>query len=828
MKHFFKGKWIELSKTNELLESLGKEVIKSLEIDLKIQDVLDACDKFSKKLIQDKLMRARLGKELSEESFLDDVSAFCSKENLLKKIKKELGGLDSYDLKKQSFKEAIFESYSPIGTLVHITPSNSEGLSFFAVIEGLLGLNNNLVKISSKDGLFTGMALEELIECDESYKINSKVGVFSISSSEQGQLRKLLCVADGVSCWGGESAIESIKKMTPQGARFIPWGHKISFGYVDSANLNNDKVLDKISFEIVNNEQQACSSPQVLFLETDSYEKCVEFSKRLFKILEIESNKKELADLDIQTQAEITNEVELARLEAPMDIAMVLEPKNKGFRIIVEKNPALRPSPLYRTIIVKPLLIDKIIEVLHPWRAYLQTVGLCAKREIGASLSKKFIAAGVVRITKIGEMVSSYAGEPHDGVYALTRFMKRVRVDLDEVSDIHRLSDFNFFSLKQKKENAEKVMTKLDFQKMAESGIDQAELLFKSGGSTGKSALSLFSYSDYHDQMKNAAEGLFAAGLDPKEDRVMNLFFGGGLYGGFVSFFTILEKLEAVQLPMAAHEDHKMVGEMIVSSKVNTLVGMPSYIIQVIKTNLKLFKKYGKLTKIFYAGEHFSNDQKAWLRAELGLEIIRSAAYGSVDAGPLGFQCPSCEGQIHHLLENNQSLEILELDSDKHCPAGVTGRLIFTSKNRDVLKLKRYDIGDLGCWVEGACKCGRGTPRFELQGRRGDIFRAGGTFINLKKIELALSEKFNYSGEIQILIEQVLGRDQVTLYLDALFIKEKVEFIKESILCDYRELFEANVKEKVLDFFVMKKKGKDFQRTKASGKLKRVLDERRN
>jgi hypothetical protein len=44
--------------------------------------------------------------------------------------------------------------------------------------------------------------------------------------------------------------------------------------------------------------------------------------------------------------------------------------------------------------------------------------------------------------------------------------------------------------------------------------------------------------------MELAAEGLYAAGLEPKNDRVMNLFYAGSLYGGFTSFFTILEKKE--------------------------------------------------------------------------------------------------------------------------------------------------------------------------------------------------------------------------------------------------------------------------------------------
>lgn len=823
MRHFFKGRWIDTSETQSLLTNLPSEVVKSLKVDLTVQEVLDACDTFSKKLKEEQVLREKLGSEISDISILDEVASFCEKRFLLKKIDKEIGGLDNYDLRKQSFKEDVFESFAAIGTLVHITPSNSEGLSFLAVIEGLLALNTNLVKISARDTQFTALAVEALIECDPTGKIKEKIGVLSISSSQKKDLEKLLSVADGVSAWGGEGAISEIQKMTPMGARFIPWGHKISFSYVDAASLDDTEILKKISSEIVSSEQQACSSPQVLFLETNSYEDCVAYSKKLYKYLEIESHKKKIIELDIQEQAEITNQVELARLETPMGLATVLEDEEKTFRIIVEKNPGLRPSPLFRTILVKPLPQEMIVEVLHPWRTYLQTVGLSGNREVGAQLAKLFISAGINRVTKMGEMLSSYEGEPHDGVYALTRFMRRVRAEVENTEDIHRLSEFD--SSEINKESG-RIMDKADFQEMALNNIDHAELFFRSGGSSGKTALSLFSYSDYHEQMQNAAEGLFAAGLNPKSDRVMNLFFGGGLYGGFVSFFTILEHLEAVQLPMAAHENLEMVGDMIIQNKVNTLVGMPSYIIQLLKENLTALKDYGKLKKIFYGGEHFSEKQRSWIREELGIETIRSAAYGSVDAGPLGFQCPACEGSIHHLLDSNQSLEILEIESDKPCPPGQTGRLVFTSKNREVLNIKRYDLGDLGRWVDGVCPCSRKTPRFELQGRAGDIFRAGGTFINYQKIETILIDKFSFAGESQIVITQSEGLDHVKLLLDESFNIGKEQEIFSIVLNNYHELYEVSVLEKGMVFLVEYISGSGLERTSGSGKLRRVVDER--
>src|SRR4029077_15753354 len=104
------------------------------------------------------------------------------------------------------------------------------------------------------------------------------------------------------------------------------------------------------------------------------------------------------------------------------------------------------------------------------------------------------------------------------------------------------------------------IMTKADFQAMK---VDErhAQLYFKSGGSSGEPKLSVFTYDDYHEQMRAGAEGLYAAGLEPAKDRSMNLFFSGGLYGGFLRIFSVLEELRAIHFPMAAQTDLAMVAD---------------------------------------------------------------------------------------------------------------------------------------------------------------------------------------------------------------------------------------------------------------------------
>ena len=524
--------------------------------------------------------------------------------------------------------------------------------------------NVNILKLSSRDSDFTINALDELYKFDRTRAIQEKVAVLRVSSKEKDRLARLLSVASGVSAWGGEEAIAGLRDLTPATARFIPWGHKISFGLVSKESLDDETGLAKLASDCVLMEQQACSSPQTILVEVDNFDELKDFASNFSTFVSKASANIPFPELSIQEQAEITNTVEVVRLESVNQEKHVIQAGDKSWRLLIENTPGLGVSPLYRTVWIKPFVRENLVQELLPIRGYLQTCGLLAKREEVGELALKLTKAGILRITPAGEMLSSYKGEPHDGVYALSRFMNRVSAQISGLDDIWRLSSLCEVN-DDKPEGA--IMGKSEFQAQTPDP-KRAKLFFRSGGSSGEPALSPFSYDDYHNQMQAAAEGLLAAGLEPVVDKVMNLFFGGGLYGGFPSFFTILEKLEVVHFPMAAHEDLEFVGKTIVKNEVNVLMGMPSYLIQLFKANEDLLKKTNVIKKVFFGGEHFTEKQREWLKSEFCIEIIRSASYGSVDAGPLGFQCLHTEGSIHHLNHKLHTLEILKLESDEPAP----------------------------------------------------------------------------------------------------------------------------------------------------------------
>jgi phenylacetate-coenzyme A ligase PaaK-like adenylate-forming protein len=439
-------------------------------------------------------------------------------------------------------------------------------------------------------------------------------------------------------------------------------------------------------------------------------------------------------------------------------------------------------------------------------------------------LTQSLLTSGATRIRQIGEMLGSYAGEPHDSLYSLQRYCRRISVQLD--SSAKGISSFDELTRYEQPNQSTVALT----QKEEFTAPDTtARYYFRSGGSSGKPKLSTFSLDQYDDDMRFGAEGIYSAGLDPFHDRTMNLFFAGGLYGGFLSIFSALERLGAIQFPMAAHPDLEMVAQTIVDQKVNTLLGMPSYLMSLFEKNSALFEKYRGIKKIFYGGEHFTGAQREYLMKRFGVEVIRSGAYGSVDIGPMGYQCQHCEDGVHHLQQKLHFLEILKMESDEPVVGEEIGRLVYSPRDPGSNKPKRYVIGDVGHWVhdaKGHCPCGRSAPKFKLLGRTGDIFRIGSFFLNYQKFAQILSTHAGYTGDLQIRLLEDGLKEKIELRFGQSS-QAAAEDFKKICLQHYADLSEAVIKDQLLQFEVKPVLVEEFERSKASGKLLRIIDQRR-
>ncbi|WP_244950227.1 acyl-CoA reductase [Streptomyces griseofuscus] len=826
--HLWQGEFVDDAEAERRMAGLPETAARVLERPLPTDVVLGACAALAADLADPgSALHTRLAAHLSAAeagSTLAELAGALTRQALERKLRRELGGLRPERLTRPDGRETVFESWAPVGLLVHIAPGNAAAVAPLSVVEGLLAGNVNVLKTSGSDTALALDLLAALAAADPSGLIAERVIALRFPSARRDWLETLCGQADAIAVWGGEEAESAVRELAPPGCRVVAWGHRISFAYLTRAAAAEDGLLDALAEDVCRLEQQACSSPQVVYLDTEDTEEVFAFAGRFAERLAKVSGARPAPRPGPAELAEITTVQQLARLEQHLGLTRVFTADDGSWRVLADTRSALAASPLHRSVWVKPLPRHRITGTLRPMRRYLQTAAVGGGRADVAALSRALFAAGVTRVTPVGSMLDGYEGEPHDGVYALQRYSRRVSVRAAdaEFGPVACLDDLVSAPVLPPVPDAPLLGKEGVQRALAELDARHAHLYFRSGGSTGAPALSVFTVDDYDNQMRAAADGLLAAGFDPARDRAANLFYCGGMYGSFISFFSILERLNATQLPMAAGPDHATVAEALVAHRADTVFGMPSYLWQLFHAEADRLRAYGGIRTVFYGGEHFTGEQRRVLMEEFGVEVIRSAAYGSTDLGPLGYQCASSDGSVHHVLTDLHTLEILDPEADRPVLPGEPGRLVFTTRARAGQRLERYEIGDLGRAVEGPCACGSHVPRLELLGRYGDVVRVGTYFLNYRRVVAAAQERLAYHGEVQLVVRSGAGREELTIRLDEQYADDPGA-AHRALAAEVPELGSAEA-EGLLALTVETVPREAFERTATSGKLRTVID----
>jgi phenylacetate-CoA ligase len=782
------------------LEQLRPQLPRLLNAPIDSATVIDAAARF---ILQ--LQAGRLDVPLDNDQRLGLVD-FCQRENLVAKLERELG-VQPRSLRRIDYRQACFESWHPLGLVVHVTPGNAPMLAFCAVVESLLAGNINWLRPSASDDGLTARLLAALVHCDTSGKLADFIAVLPVSTA---QIAQLCAHADGVAAWGGETALKAIRQQIPAGCRWIDWGHRISFAYL-SPDAANPSTLDALVDEVCSLDQQACSSPQWLLVDSDDPAVLRDLGERLAEAFTRRAAHWPALVPTDQEASEITTRTAMARLEHCFANQTGQVWTGPGWRVIWDHHQTLAPSPLFRTLLLKPVPQHLIAETLLPWRTVLQSCALICSPTQTPERVRTLVNAGVTRIAPCGSIHDGYPGEPHDGVYALTRFSRRLSVSLQPEAVPGRAT---LDALPPAPDTRhEPIMDKTAF--MTQPIDASAQLYFRSGGSSGTPALAGFSYHDFQRQMRAAADGLFSAGLDPSTDRVMNLFYGGSLYGGFSSFTKVLEQMGVTHFPMGAphHDDFSEIAQLIVDHRVTVLIGMPSTLHRLFFNEQTRLRAYAGISKVFLGGEH-PGETSLRLMKSCGVSTIRSAIYGSVDAGPLGHACTATENGVFHLMGDTQHLEIVHLEHDVPVQDDDIGRLLFTSRARQGQSVRRYDVGDTGRWIPGVCPCGLDTPRFELLQRHGKLIRMGTEFIS----PMALQDSVGLP--IQLVLDHAPdGRERLTVLANL-----EAGKVHERLLT--QEAVATAVNAALLTVQVRECTEAEFTRNKHSGKTQLVIDNR--
>ena len=225
--------------------------------------------------------------DLEIEETLDALRHALSRPELERKLKRELGNLDPARLVRFDFRTPTYEAWVPLGLLAHVTAGNAPAAGVLSAVEGLLSGNLNVIKAASDDPGFAAGVLAALADEDATGQIAARLIVLHFSSSRADWMSKVLGAADAVAVWGGEEAITGVTELVRPGTRVIDWGPKLSFAYLTSDHWCDVDTLHALAADVCQLEQQACSSPQVIYLDTEDPQQVFAFAERFASVLEL-------------------------------------------------------------------------------------------------------------------------------------------------------------------------------------------------------------------------------------------------------------------------------------------------------------------------------------------------------------------------------------------------------------------------------------------------------------------------------------------------------------------------------------------------------------
>ncbi len=314
---------------------------------------------------------------------------------------------------------------------VHVWAGNVPGLCLWSLISGLLVKSGTVGKVASAEPLLAGWFAQLLVEIDP--KLADCLAVVWWKGGDAAQEKTFFAQADLVLAYGGNAALAEVRRQVPVTTRFLPFGHKLSFGLVAASALDARKApraAQQAAYDVVRYDQQGCYSPHVFYVARGGKISPDEFSRYVAHELSALEKKYPRRTLSL---GEATD---LAAWRGAEEIASLSpggpQVAGEGDWTVIYNDSlqALSPGALNRT--VRVVAVDQLADVmplLAPHRAFLQTVGVAAAPRELFELAEQLGRAGVTRICALGQMTSPEAGWHHDGRFSLLDMVSMVDIE---------------------------------------------------------------------------------------------------------------------------------------------------------------------------------------------------------------------------------------------------------------------------------------------------------------------------------------------------------------------------------------------------------------
>ena len=266
--------------------------------------------------------------------------------------------------------------------MAHVWAGNVPGLPLWSLISGLLVKAGNIGKVSSAEPLMASIFARLLVEVEP--RLADALAVVWWKGGDEALERALFAQADLVAAYGGNDALAQIRNRVPVTTRFLPYGHKISFGMIGRAALDARKALTVArlaAYDVCRYDQQGCYSPQLFYVERGGRVSPKEFAQYLASELAAFEHKHPRRVLPLEDAASVAGwrHTQELRSFAQAGAIVMGEPGAAWSVAFDDVAQPLAPCALNRSIQVTAVdHLTDVLPLIAAQRAFLQTVCVAA------------------------------------------------------------------------------------------------------------------------------------------------------------------------------------------------------------------------------------------------------------------------------------------------------------------------------------------------------------------------------------------------------------------------------------------------------------------
>jgi hypothetical protein len=291
-----------------------------------------------------------------------------------------------------------------------ILASNLPALAVQPLLPALLAGRPVILKSPSAEPLFAPTFVAALARREPA--LGEAVAALTWPGGAAELEAPLLAACDPVIAYGDEETLADLRRRAP--GRLVEYGPKTSLAVI-GGEVEPASIAPGLARDISLFDQRGCLSIAAVYTAGDA----ARLARELARALTLEARRLPPGPVDAGTAAavqQLRTEAEMRALEMP-----ALPPP--AGTVLVEPDPAFRPTPGLRTVRVHPLSeLSALPDLLVPWRGRLQGAALAG--EDAWAQVPRLTELGLSRFAPPGELQSPDATWHNGGVHPMAAFLR--------------------------------------------------------------------------------------------------------------------------------------------------------------------------------------------------------------------------------------------------------------------------------------------------------------------------------------------------------------------------------------------------------------------